>query len=158
MDSNDKLLVRDTEEVIEEEKLNAEIIWHEKRGASTSEAEQSLGVTAADIAKTILFITKDKKPIMVIIMGDRRVDTKKLKKIVEKKVRIAKPDEVLQHTGHPVGGVTPLGCKDIPKFIDKSVLGMKTVFSSAGSPYASLKIDVDELLKTTQGKIIDVSE
>ena len=82
----------------------------------------------------------------------------KLKKIVEKKVRIANPDEVLEHTGHPVGGVTPLGCKDIPKFIDKSVLGMKTVFSSAGSPYASLKIDVDELLKTTQGKIIDVSE
>jgi prolyl-tRNA editing enzyme YbaK/EbsC (Cys-tRNA(Pro) deacylase) len=158
MDSNDKLLVKDAEEIIERENLNAEIIWHEKRGASTSEAEQSLGVTAADIAKTILFITKDQKPIMVIIMGDKRVDTNKLKKIIEKKVRIAKPDEVLEHTRHPVGGVTPLSCKDIPKFIDKSVLGMKTVFSSAGSPYASLKIDVDELLKTTKGKIVDVSE
>lgn len=158
MDENDKILVKETKQVIEKENLNAKIIWHEKKGASTSEAQQSLGVTAADIAKTILFITKDNEPIMVIIMGDKRVDTKKLKKIIEKKVRIAKPDEVLRFSGHPVGGVTPLGSKQIPKLVDKSVYQMKTVFSSAGSPYASLKITVDELLETTQGKVVDVAE
>lgn len=157
MERNESL-IKDAKAIIEKENLEAEIIWHEKRGASTSEAQKSLGVTAADIAKSLVFVKKDGSPVMVIIMGDRRVDTKKLKNIVESKVRIAKPDEVLRFTDHPVGGVTPLGCKEIEKLVDKSVLKKKLVFSSAGSPYASLKISVEELLKTTEGKVVDVSE
>jgi len=158
MDDNNKLLVKEAKEIIERENLNAEIIWHEERGAKTSEAQQSLGVNASDIAKSIIFVTKNQEPVMVIIMGDKRIDTKKLKKIVGKKIRIAKPNEVLKFTGHPVGGVTPLSCKEIPKFIDKSVCEKEIVFSSAGSPYASLKITSEDLLKTTQGKIVDVAE
>lgn len=154
----DKERVARTQKIIDEHNLDAKIIWHDVRGATTADARASLGVDAADIAKSILFIAKDSSPHMVIILGDRRVDTNKLKKIVGKKIRIARPDEVSKHTNTEVGGVTPLGCDHVPKYIDKSLFEKEYVHASAGSSYATLLIKTKDLINYTKGKIVDVAE
>jgi len=115
-------------------------------------------VDASDIAKSILFIAKDGSPHMVIILGHKRVDTNKLERIIGQKVRIAKPDEVLKHTDTRVGGVTPLGCQQVPKYIDKSLLEKEYVHSSAGSSYTTLLIKTKDLINYTKGKLVDVAE
>jgi len=154
----DKQRVKKTQKIIEENGLDAKIIWHDVRGATSADATASLGVHMSDIAKSILFIAKDNSPHMVIILGDRRVDVKKLKLIVGQKLRIAKAEEVLQHTGTEVGGVTPLGCDHIPKYIDKSLLEKERVHSSAGCSYATLLIKTKDLINFTKGKLVDVAE
>jgi len=154
----DKERVDKTQKIVEETGLDAKIIWHDVRGATTADARASLGVDASDIAKSILFIAKDGSPYMVIILGHRRVDTKKLKKIVGQEIRIAKPDEVLRHTCTEVGGVSPLGCDHIHKYLDKSLLEKEYVHSSAGSSYATLLIKTKDLIQYTKGAIVDVSE
>jgi len=154
----DKERVARTEKIVEQHGLDAKIIWHDVRGATTADAKASLGVTAADIAKSLLFIAKDGSPHMVIILGHKRVDTKKMKKIVGQEVRIAKPDEVLKHTGTEVGGVTPLGCDHVPKYLDRSLLEKDYVHSSAGSSYATLLIKTKDLIEYTKGELVDVAE
>jgi prolyl-tRNA editing enzyme YbaK/EbsC (Cys-tRNA(Pro) deacylase) len=154
----DKQRVARTQAVIDRLGIDAKVIWHDVRGATTADAYASLGVTAADIAKSILFVAKDGSPHMVIIAGDRRVDTKKLKRIVGKEVRIAKADEVLKHTGNEVGGVSPLGCEAVPKYLDRSLLAKEWMHASAGSAYATLLIRTKDLIERTGGNVVDVSE
>jgi len=154
----DKQRVARTQKIVDEHKLDARIIWHDVRGATTADARASLGVDASDIAKSILFIAKDGSPYMVIILGHKRVDTKKLKKIVGREVRIAKPEDVLKHTNTEVGGVSPLGCDSVPKYIDRSVLEKEYVHASAGSCYATLLIKTKDLIDYTKGNIVDIAE
>ena len=154
----DKQRVAKTQKIVEDNGLNAKIIWHDVKGATSADATASLGVQISDIAKSILFIAKDSSPHMVIILGDRRVDVRKLKLIIGQKLRIAKTEEVLQHTGTEVGGVTPLGCDHIPKYIDQSLLKKERVHSSAGCSYATLLIKTKDLIDFTKGKLVDVAE
>lgn len=154
----DRQRVSRTQALIKKFGIDAKIIWHDVRGATTADAYASLGVTAADIAKSILFIAKDGSPHMVIILGNKRVDAKKLKKLVGKEVRIAKADEVLRHTGNEVGGVSPLGCDVVPKYLDRSLLEKEWVHASAGSAYATLLIRTKDLIERTGGNVVDVSE
>lgn len=154
----DRRRVARTQSIIDRLGIDAKVVWHDVRGATTADAYASLGVTAADIAKSILFVAKDGSPHMVIIAGDRRVDTKKLKRIVGKEVRIAKADEVLKHTGNEVGGVSPLGCEAVPKYLDRSLLEKEWMHASAGSAYATLKIRTKNLIERTGGNVVDVAE
>jgi prolyl-tRNA editing enzyme YbaK/EbsC (Cys-tRNA(Pro) deacylase) len=154
----DKDRVERTARIIYENRLDAKILWHDVKGATTADAYVSLGVQASDIAKSILFMAKDASPHMVIILGHLRVDDKKLKRIVGRDVRIAKPDEVLSHTGTEVGGVSPLGCDNVPKYIDRSLLSKEYVNASAGSSYATLLIRTKDLIEYTKGRIVDVAQ
>jgi len=154
----DKKRVAHTQSIVDSLGIDAKIIWHDVRGATTADAYASLGVTAADIAKSILFVAKDGSAHMVIIAGDRRVDSKKLKTLVGREVRIARPEEVLKHTGTEVGGVSPLGCDAVPKYVDRSVLAKEWMHASAGSAYATLKIRTKDLAACTHGTVVDVAE
>lgn len=154
----DRRRVARTQSIVDGLGIDAKIIWHDVRGATTADAYASLGVTAADIAKSILFVAKDGTPRMVIIAGDRRVDAKKLKRIAGSEVRIARPDEVLKHTGTEVGGVSPLGCDAVPKYVDRSVLAKEWMHASAGSAYATLKILSKDLAGCAGGNVVDVAE
>lgn len=164
IEMNDKVSERDkervatTERIVAEAGLDAKIIWHDVEGATSADAKASLGVQMSDIAKSLLFIAKDGSPHMVVILGDRRVDTKKLKEFVGKKVRIAKPEEVLEHTGFQVGGVSPIGTTDIPIYLDKSLDEKEYVHSSAGCSHATLYIKTKDLIDYTKGNIVDVAE
>jgi prolyl-tRNA editing enzyme YbaK/EbsC (Cys-tRNA(Pro) deacylase) len=154
----DKERVARTQKVIDANGMDAKIIWHDVEGATSADARASLGVDMSDIAKSILFIAKDGSPHMVIILGHKRVDTKKLKHLVDQKVRIAKPDEVIHHTTARVGGVSPLLCDQVPKYLDKSLLKKEYVHSSAGCSYATLLIKTKDLIEYTNGEMVDVSE
>ena len=137
----DRQRVAKTQGLVDKFGIDARIIWHDVRGATTADAYASLGVAAADIAKSILFIAKDGSPHKVIIAGDRRVDAKKLK-----------------HTGTEVGGVSPLGCEAVPKYLDRSLLGKEWMHASAGSAYATLKIRTKDLIACAGGNVVDVAE
>jgi len=154
----EKERVQNTDNIIRSEGLDAKIIWHDVEGRSTRDAKKSLGVEAEDIAKSIVFIDNDNEAHMVVILGNRRVDVRKLKDIIGKSVRIAKPDEVLEETGIEVGGVNPISTKPIDILIDKSLLDKEYVHTSAGCSYATLLINTKDLIEYTNGEIVEVAE
>ena len=71
-------------------------------------AARTLGVQVGQIAKTILLLSEE-TAIVVVISGDRRVDTKKVRALgYGKRVRLAGPDDVVARTGFAVGAVSPV--------------------------------------------------
>ena len=124
----------------------------------TSElAAQALGVTAAQIAKTLVFVA-DAEPLLVVTCGDKKINTKKLTKVLgARKVRFADEQIVIDSTGFPPGGVSPVGLlHNIPLYLDQSLWDYDIVYAAAGTANSALPVSPDRLCEITGAKVIDV--
>lgn len=72
-----------------------------------AEAAAAVGTTPTRVAKSLVFLTADNEPILVIASGANRVDVTKLAREVGKPVHLADADTVKQVTGFSIGGVPP---------------------------------------------------
>ena len=124
----------------------------------TSElAAEALGVIPAQIAKTLVFLA-DAEPLLVVTCGDKKINTKKLGKVVgAKKVRCADAQTVMDATGFPPGGVSPIGLvTEIPLYLDQSLWDYKIVYAAAGTANSALPVSPDRLCEITGAQVIDV--
>ena len=121
-------------------------------------AARSLGVRVGQVAKTILLLSGE-TPIVVVISGDRRVDTRKVRALgYGKRVRLAGPEEVVAHTGFAVGAVSPVALPDgVPIFLDRSLRRFETIYPAAGATNNMFATTPDELLALTRGTEADLA-
>lgn len=149
--------VQDVKKYFQENNLNYEILEFEASTATVELAARALGVKPALIAKTMSFKLKNKENILIIAAGDRRVDNRKFKDVFKTKARMLDPEEVVEVTGHPVGGVCPFGLKNnLPVYLDVSLKEYEFVYPAAGSPNSAVKMTPDELQEVTSGEWVDV--
>ncbi|GAB6118130.1 YbaK/EbsC family protein [Thermoanaerobacter brockii subsp. lactiethylicus] len=126
--------------------------------STVEKAAKSLGVTPGEIAKSMLFRLKDKY-IMIITAGDRKIDNKKFKDTFKTKAKMASPEEVLEVTGHPVGGVCPYGLKNLVEvYYDFSLKKYEIVYPAAGDVNAAVEVKVKDLDKIVKGEWVDVCQ
>jgi len=119
-------------------------------------AARALGVEPALIAKTLAFKLKD-RAILVVTKGDAKIDNKKFKQHFQGKAKMMSPDEVMEVTGHPVGGVCPFGLKqEIGIYLDEGLRRFEKVYPAAGSQNSCIEITPQELYKTTGAHWVDV--
>ncbi|MEG6585931.1 YbaK/EbsC family protein [Dendrosporobacter sp. 1207_IL3150] len=120
-------------------------------------AAETLGVEVGQIAKTLVF-TADGQGVIIVTCGDKKVDTKRLSKILGvRKVRFADAETVRELTGFLPGGVSPIGLlSDIPLYLDKSLFCYDLVYAAAGTANSSLPISPQRLALITHGNVIDV--
>ena len=124
--------------------------------ATVELAAKALGVEPARIAKTMAFRLKD-RDLLILSKGDARVDNRKYKDCFGEKLKMLKSDEVLEVTGHPVGGVCPFGLKKpLDIYLDQSLREFDYVFPAGGSPNSAVKITIGQLVELTNGKWVDV--
>ncbi|MGF7400215.1 YbaK/EbsC family protein [Thermoanaerobacterium thermosaccharolyticum] len=129
-----------------------------KDTSTVEKAANAIGVSPGEIAKSMLFKLKDKY-IMVILSGEKKIDNRKFKDTFHCKARMVPPEEVLEITGHPVGGVCPYGLKtDIDIYYDISLKNYKIVYPAAGDINAAVAIKVDDMDKIVKGEWVDVSQ
>ena len=139
-----------------EENLGLEVMELEESTATVDLAAKAIGVEPGQIAKTMAFGLKDKN-ILIVSKGDAKIDNKKYKECFSTKAKMLNIDEVLEITGHPVGGVCPFGLKNPLKiYLDVSLRQYDYVYPAAGSPHAAVKITLDKLEEVTSGEWIDV--
>ncbi|PAD89159.1 EBSC protein [Niallia circulans] len=113
--------------------------------ATVLEAAETLGVESQRIAKTLSF-RKDNNAILIVAAGDAKIDNKKFKQAFSEKPRMLSPEEVLEKTGHAVGGVCPFGLtEDLPVYLDKSLKRFSTVFPACGSSNSAIELTNEEL-------------
>lgn len=125
--------------------------------STVSKAAESLGVTPGEIAKSLLFQVKDGH-ILVVMAGDKRLDNRKFKAFFQAKAKMLDPSEVMNITGHPVGGVCPFGLKTpVPVYLDKSLQMYIRVFPAAGTPDTAVSLSVQELEELTGGIWVDLA-
>lgn len=128
--------------------------------ASTAQsAADALGTTVPTIVKSLLFL-RNEEPILVLAAGDRRVNAKMLaSELGGGKVRLAKPDQVLEITGYPVGGVPPVAHRTtLPTLLDRHLLAHRVVYAAAGAYNAIFPVAPARLLELTGAALCDATE
>lgn len=122
-----------------------DILEFEESSATVELASKAVGVEPARIAKTISL--KDGESAMLLVTaGDTKIDNSKFKGEFSFKARMLSPDEVLEFTGHAIGGVCPFGLKnDLPVFLDVSLKRFDTVFPACGNSNSAIKLTCEEL-------------
>ena len=98
-----------------------ELVEHEPVFTS----EQAAGIRGLELkngAKSLL-LKVDDDFLMFVLPGDRKLDTKKLKKLTgSKRIRFATPTEVEEITGTKIGAVYPFGIiAEVEMYVDQSL-------------------------------------
>jgi prolyl-tRNA editing enzyme YbaK/EbsC (Cys-tRNA(Pro) deacylase) len=120
-------------------------------------AAQALGCSVAEIAKSVVFNAGG--AIVVVLSGDKRVDTTRLSEYTRAKVAIATSDEVRALTGYPIGGVPPFPhASEVTVLCDASLLRFERVWAAGGAPNVVFRINSGELVEVAGGKTVDVAE
>lgn len=143
-------------EQFKNENLGLEIIQFEQSTATVNLAAEALGVEPDRIAKTMAFKLKESN-VLVVSKGGARVDNRKFKDTFKSKAKMMNHEEVVDLTGHPVGGVCPFGLeKPLEVYLDETLKEFDYVYPAAGSPNSAVKVTIDELEKVTAGKWVNV--
>jgi prolyl-tRNA editing enzyme YbaK/EbsC (Cys-tRNA(Pro) deacylase) len=133
-----------------------QIIEHEVSTATVELAAIANGVAPELIAKTMAFGLKDRE-ILIVTKGDAKIDNRKYKDCFHEKARMLSYEEVLEITGHPVGGVCPFALKNpLDIYLDVSMKAFEYIYPAGGSTNSAVKISPDTLQEITGGTWIDV--
>jgi Cys-tRNA(Pro)/Cys-tRNA(Cys) deacylase len=121
---------------------------------SVEEATRAVGAEPEDFIKSICMVTGGSSLVVAIVKGEDRASTGRVSKALGiKDVRIAKPDEVLEKTGYPVGG-TPAFGYTATFLMDPRVMEMERVYSGGGSDTSLIYMSTVEMLKANNGKVV----
>ena len=151
--------VKRAQNALKEFDRNLYIKCLEKTARTANDAATALGCKVGAIVKSLLFRT-EKSFILCLVSGDKKCSLNKLKKILgEKNVSMANADQVKEITGYTIGGVSPIGLlTKINILIDKNLDKFEDIFAAAGHPNCIFKINFEQLIKLTNGKIEELTE
>lgn len=154
--------VERVQQALTEAGLDADLVRELPADTSTAEtAAQAVEAPQGSIVKSLVFLV-DGAPMLVLVSGDQRVDVKRLRTelgLSKRRMRIAQPSEVLEHTGFEVGGVPPVGHEShLRTLIDRHLGRFDTVWAAAGNAHAVFPIAYEQLVALTRGEVIDLAE
>lgn len=130
-----------------------DIMEFDTSSATVQEAANTIGVKPAQIAKTLSFRGEGDSAILVVAAGDAKIDNKKFRQTFNFKARMLSPDEVLEQTGHPIGGVCPFGlANELDVYLDVSMKRFEKVFPACGSTNSAIELSCDELFNFSYAK------
>lgn len=129
------------------------------RASSLEEAAEILGITPADIVKSLVVKRSDGTFIFALIPGDRQIAWPKLRALVGvNKLQLPSPELALEATGYERGTITPLGSTTAwPVYADAGMVGRR-VSMGAGEHGYSLFVQADELIAALDAVVADISE
>jgi prolyl-tRNA editing enzyme YbaK/EbsC (Cys-tRNA(Pro) deacylase) len=131
------------------------LITVEASTATVAEAADALGVDPARIAKT-LAIRAGAETFLLVARGDARLDNAKSKAEFGARPRMLGPDETLELTSHPVGGVCPFGLPaPVPIYLDVSLRPFDIVYPAGGSLNTSVEVTPERLFDLVGSRWVD---
>lgn len=130
-----------------------DVMEFDTSSATVEQAAETIGVIPARIAKTLSFRGEDEKAILIVAAGDAKIDNKKFRQTFGFKARMLTPDEVLEQTGHAIGGVCPFGlANDLDVYLDVSMKRFETVFPACGSTNSAIELTIEEIVQYSYAK------
>ena len=124
--------------------------------ATVDTAAEALGVEPGRIAKT-LTVRAGELLFLLCTRGNARLDNRKCKEALGARPRMLGPEETLEITGHPVGGVCPFGLKrPLPVYLDVSLRAFDVVYPAGGSRNTSVEIPTERLFDLVAERWVDL--
>jgi prolyl-tRNA editing enzyme YbaK/EbsC (Cys-tRNA(Pro) deacylase) len=124
-----------------------DIIESVESKATVELAAAALGVSPAEIAKTISFFTEDRTAaILIVAAGDAKIANAKFKAHFGTKARMLAAEDVEPMTGHAIGGVCPFGNPASAEvWLDASLKRFDMVYPAAGSANTTIALTLGDL-------------
>lgn len=148
--TNNPIVFNKIKKILDENNIHYQIIGHEP--VYTSEQAAKIRGTELKQGAKALVMFADKKPIMLVLPADLKVDMKKFK--IEYKVRdlrMATPEEVKEVTGVEIGAVPPFGnIFNIPLYVDKKLGENETISFNAGEHTKSIEMKYEDFEKAVK--------
>jgi Cys-tRNA(Pro) deacylase len=121
--------------VLRERKIEFEphLYAYEERGGTRHSAD-ALGVDEHAVVKTLVMETEARKPLIVLMHGDREVSTKNLARAIgAKSVQPCDPAKAQKHTGYMVGGTSPFGTRTpLPVYAERTIFELPKIYINGG--------------------------
>ncbi len=141
---------------IVENKVDCQHLVFEKSCHSVEEAAETAGANPEDFVKNICMSDSEGNIIVAIVKGEDRVGSKRVAKALGiERPKTARPENILEKTGYPVGGVPSFGYEAV-FIVDERVMEKDFVYTGGGSPNSLVKISIAELLSANGGIVARV--
>jgi prolyl-tRNA editing enzyme YbaK/EbsC (Cys-tRNA(Pro) deacylase) len=124
--------------------------------ATVALAAEAHGVEPGRIAKTLSLRLGD-RVVLIVASGTSRMDNKKVKALFGGKPKMLEANEVVEITGHEVGGVCPFGLKaPLQVYCDVSLRAFDEVVPAAGSTHSAVRIAPARMAELVGAEWVDV--
>jgi Ala-tRNA(Pro) deacylase len=132
-------------------------IKHHEPVYTSEQAAKVRGDNLKQGAKAIIMKTKEDY-VLVVISGGRKIDSKKLKKLLSTRNLSFADREKVQELGLESGSVSPFGSViGLKTYVDKSLLKNKEIAFNAGSLTNSIKMKLKDYLDVEKPIVADFS-
>ena len=120
---------------------------------------EALGVAEHDVVKTLVMEDESKRPLIVLMHGDREVSTKNLaRQAAVKRIEPCQPEVAQRHSGFQVGGTSPFGTrKALPVYMERTIGDLPRIYINGGRRGYLVGMDPKELVRVLRPTLVDVA-
>ncbi len=125
---------------------------------SLEEAAELLGITPADIAKTLVLRRSAGHYLFAVLPGDTQLSWPKLRtEVGVNRLTLPDADEALAATGYARGTITPVGSATAwPLWVDARLAGSRVAMGSGDHRFSAF-IDIDDLVRAYDATLADLA-
>jgi Cys-tRNA(Pro) deacylase len=131
---------------------------YEERGGTEVSARE-LGVDEHAVIKTLIMEDEQKRPLCVLMHGDRAVSTKNLARhLAVKSITPCAPAVADRHSGYQVGGTSPFGLKrSMPIYLERSIAALPRIYINGGRRGYLVGLAPADLVRVLQPQLVDAA-
>jgi Cys-tRNA(Pro) deacylase len=131
---------------------------YEDRGG-TAVSARALGVDEHACIKTLIMEDDAKRPMIVLMHGDREVSTKNLARAIGvKSVQPCAADVADRHSGYQVGGTSPFGTRRaMPVYLQRSIVDLPYLYVNGGRRGYLVGMTPSDLVRVLAPTLLDIA-
>jgi Cys-tRNA(Pro) deacylase len=131
--------------------------WEAHGGTAAS--ARHLGVDEHIVIKTLIFEDDAKKPLCILMHGDREVSARNLaRQTGRKSVAPCAPEVADRHSGYQVGGTSPFGLKRaMTIYCEKGIVDLPRIYINGGARGFLVGIEPRELVRVLKPTLVEVA-
>ncbi len=125
----------------------------------TAVSARELGVDEHAVIKTIIMEDDRKKPLVVLMHGDREISAKQLARFTgARSITPCAPDAANRHTGYLVGGTSPFGTRaSMPVYMEQTILDLPRIYINGGKRGYLVGMDPREVARILNPVLVNVA-
>ena len=130
----------------------------EPRGGTRASSE-ALGVDEHLVIKTLVFEDDARRPLCVLMHGDREVSAKNLARFLGvKQVGPCTPEVADRHSGYQVGGTSPFGLRRaMPIYLERTIADLPRLYINGGARGFLVEIAAADLVRVLAPTLVEVA-
>jgi Cys-tRNA(Pro) deacylase len=124
---------------------------------TAEDAAAAIGTSVGQIVKSLVFLAGG-SPILALVSGSNRADTKRLTTLAGASITRADADTARAATGYSIGGVPPIGhATRLVTYLDRDLLRYDVVWAAAGTPNAVFSITPQQLAEIAGAQVVELA-